>query len=206
MYCAMWLHYMKVYWHAQFTVITFFTHTHTWHVTLLPLQHPYSEGAPLLLHSVENISVAVAANLASNRNANVSQDGSMEAVFKTNHLGKEWIAGPSICSLHIHACKYTHMHTHTRTHTHTRAHTQTHTCIHTFYCLTSAIQVAQLQPSPSDDEDKLTYNDVMYPRNQDAISAVASSLNIPIDMVPQMVIPGALLEERASELKFNEDL
>ena len=135
MYCAMWLHYMKVYWHAQFTIITFFTHTHTWHVTLLPLQHPYSEGAPLLLHSVENISVAVAANLASNRNANVSQDGSMEAVFKTNHLGKEWIAGPSICSLHIHACKYTHIHTHTHAHAHAHSRTHTNTHMHTHILL-----------------------------------------------------------------------
>ena len=32
------------------------------------------------------------------------------------------------------------------------------------------------------------------------MSAVASSLDIPNSMVPQMVIPGALLEERASEL------
>ena len=32
------------------------------------------------------------------------------------------------------------------------------------------------------------------------MSAVASSLDIPNNMVPQMVIPGALLEERASEL------
>ena len=62
--------------------------------------------------------------------------------------------------------------------------------------LTSAIQVAQLQPEPSDNEDKLTYKDVLFPRDK---SAVASSLNIHNSMVPQMVIPGALLEERASE-------
>ena len=59
------------------------------------LQHPHSGGAPLLLHSVENIAVSVAANLASNRMTNVSQDGSMEAVFKAEHLGttKKWPAG-----------------------------------------------------------------------------------------------------------------
>ena len=41
---------------------------------------------------------------------------------------------------------------------------------------------------------------MLYPRDEDAVSAVASSLDIPNSMVPQMVIPGALLEERASEL------
>ena len=53
-----------------------------------PSQHNYSGGPPLLLQSVENIAVSVAVNLASNRMANVSQDGSMEAVFKTEHLGR----------------------------------------------------------------------------------------------------------------------
>ena len=69
-------------------------------------------------------------------------------------------------------------------------------------CLSSAIQVALLQPGPSDNEGRLTYSDVLYPRDQDATSAVASSLDLPSSMVPQMVIPGALLEERASEQTF----
>ena len=67
---------------------TYCMHTHTLNVTLTPSQHNYSGGPPLLLQSVENIAVSAAVNLASNRMANVSQDGSMEAVFKTEHLGR----------------------------------------------------------------------------------------------------------------------
>ena len=67
--------------------IYIYNSTHALCTSLPHSQHPYSGGAPLLLHSAENIALSVAANLASNRMTNVSQDGSMEAVFKTEHLG-----------------------------------------------------------------------------------------------------------------------
>ena len=95
-------------------------------------------------------------------------------------------------------------HTQTNTHVHTHTHSlKTHVLHHVTSfpasCLSSAIQVALLQPGSTDNEGRLTYNDVLYPRDQDATSAVASSLDLPSSMVPQMAIPGALLEERAGE-------
>ena len=96
------------------------------------MQDTYSGGAPLLLQSVENIAVSAAVNLASNRIANVSQDGSMEAVFKSEHLGKEWLAGRALDD-HLfspHTQTQTNAHTILHTHTHTRAHTHTHTSTH----------------------------------------------------------------------------
>ena len=69
-------------------------------------------------------------------------------------------------------------------------------------CLSLAIQVAQLNPDFANNQGRLTYNDVIYPKDQAAVSDVASSLDIPSIMVPQMVIPGALLEERAGAHKW----
>ena len=82
--------------------------------------------------------MSVAVNLASNRMANVSQDGNMEAVFKSEHLGKEWLAGRALddhlfsphTQTQTNAHTILHTHTHTRAHTHTQAHTNAEdTCL-----------------------------------------------------------------------------
>lgn len=161
-----------------------------WICCFFPLQHPYSGGAPLLLQSVENIAESVAVNLASNQMANVTENGSMEAVFMREHLCKEWLQGVFWTITYPFWLR-----AHTYTHT---ARTYMHVTPLPPSCLSSAIQVAQLMPEPTNNDGTMTYNDVIYPNDQGAISGVASSLDIPSSMVPQMVIPGTLLEERAS--------